>query len=613
MSNQQNSDLLLIGHPNVGKSVLFSRLTGVRTIASNYPGTTVTFTAGKMRAGDRDFVVVDAPGTYSLDPLDEAASVAVEFALKAKRIIHVIDSTHLERHLPLTLELAGLRKPLLVALNMSDEARHCGISIDSAKLSKALGLPVVPIVARSGEGIRELIDKCISLPSETDSGANTSESQDRISGANLVHPERAHGNHQTRDSIWRRVGELVEEAQTLKHHHHSFAERLEEITIHPVFGGFFALLVMALSLSLIRLIGEFFISGAIGIFGDPWLELPFGTELLFEKAIKPLLAIVSTALGSDSVLHTIIIGALVEGEIDFMQSFGILTSGIFIPLGVVFPYLISFYFVLSLLEDAGYLPRLAVFLDSAMHRVGLHGYAIIPILLGMGCNVPGIMATRILEGRYQRFVSATLISIAVPCTALQAMIIGLVGNQGLGPLVLVYGILFVTWLMISLILRFAAPGFRPELLVEIPRYRLPTLRALLPKLWMRISAFLREALPIILGVILVVNILFLLKVMDFLARISEPVITWLWGMPKEAVVPLIIGILRKDIALGMLAPLPLTGKQLIIGSVLMTMFFPCVATLVVLFRELGIKDGLKSLAVMLIAVFAIGALLNLIL
>jgi len=201
----------------------------------------------------------------------------------------------------------------------------------------------------------------------------------------------------------------------------------------------------------------------------------------------------------------------------------------------------------------------------------------------------------------------------VPCAALQAMIVGLVGSRGIGPVLIVYGSLFVVWILISLVLRFTAREFQPELLVEIPPYRLPTPRALATKMRLRISGFLREALPIILGAIIIVNLLYQLDLFSRVARVAEPLITRLWGMPPEAVVPLLVGVLRKDVALGMFAPLDLTGKQLIIGSVVLAMFFPCIATFVVLFRELGLKDGLKSMGIMLLAVILSGGALNLIL
>lgn len=609
------SDILLVGQPNVGKSVLFSRITGIRTIASNYSGTTVSYTAGKMRFTDTNYQVLDAPGTYSLEPLDEASRVAVDLIDAAGRIINVVDTTRLERHLPLTLELIAQKKPMVVALNMSDEARHKGIRIDAGKLAGKLGVPVIPIVARSGEGVNKLIASLLALPLASEKKGDESQHPGHHPHIQHSYPRKPATEHMhlDKDRIWHRVGELVEEVQTLKHHHHNFGERLEDLSVHPVWGGLFALLVLALSFSLTRLLGEFLISGGIGIIGEPWIELPFGTELFFSWAVEPLLMKLSMLLGEGSFMHKLLIGTLTEGKIDFLQSFGMLTSGIFIPLGAVLPYLISFYFVLSLLEDSGYLPRLAIFMDSIMHRIGLHGYAIIPTFLGLGCNVPGIMATRILETRTQRFITATLISIAVPCAALQAMIIGLVGNRGIWPLIAVYGTLLVVWFLIGIVLRFTAKGFRPELLVEIPPYRLPVIRTLVSKMWMRISGFLREALPIIIGAILVVNILYQFKLFEYLARFAEPVVTRIWGMPRESIVPLLLGILRKDVALGMFAPLGLTTKQLITGSVLLSIFFPCIATFVVLFRELGFKDGLKSLGVMSITVFLVGAALNILL
>jgi ferrous iron transport protein B len=611
------SDILLVGQPNVGKSVLFSRLTGVRTIASNYPGTTVTCTGGRLSTGGANYQVVDAPGTYSLEPLDDAAKVAVELVAGARRIVNVVDATHLERHLPLTFELIAQGKPLAIALNMSDEARHRGIAIDSARLAARLGVPVVPIVARSGEGVKRLVEEVLSLPAAALT-AGVPASLRRPSphlpkaGGDAQAPGMEH-LHLDRDRVWQRIGGLVEEVQIIVHHHHSFGERLEEWSIHPVWGSLVALLVLAVSFALVRLLGEFLIGGAVGIVGSPWLQVPFGTELLFQRGLGPLLTALSGLLGPGSFLHRLLIGSLVDGRISFEQSFGLFTSGLFIPLGIVLPYLLAFYFVLALLEDSGYLPRLAVFLDNIMHRLGLHGYAIIPTLLGLGCNVPGIMATRILETRRQRFVTATLISIAVPCAALQAMIVGILGSRGPGPVLVVYAILFVVWLLISLVLRFTSRGFRPELLVEIPAYRLPTWRAILTKMWIRISGFLREALPIIFAAVLAVNLLYQLGVFEGLARLAAPLVSRLWGLPREAIVPLLVGILRKDLALGLFVPLLLSTRQLVIGSVLLAMFFPCLATGVVLFRELGLWGGLKSLGVMLLAVISTGTVLNLIL
>jgi len=321
----------------------------------------------------------------------------------------------------------------------------------------------------------------------------------------------------------------------------------------------------------------------------------------------------SDLLGGSGFLHDIVIGKIAGGEVNFVESFGLLTTGLFVPFGMVLPYIISFYLVLGLLEDIGYLPRLAVLMDTIMHRLGLHGYAIIPTMLGLGCHVPAILSTRILESKRERFITATLISIAIPCAALQAMILGLVGQHGVQYVAIVYGTLFVVWIILGIILNRAVKGFSPELLIEIPPYRLPSWRAVLQKLWMRVYGFLAEAVPIILGAVLVMNILYFFGVFDAIADFTAPVVTGLLGLPKEAVTAIVIGFLRKDVALGMLAPLALTAEQLVVGSVVLTMFFPCIATFVVLLRELGVLNLLKATGIMITAALVVGGILNLIL
>ncbi|MEJ2740557.1 MAG: nucleoside recognition domain-containing protein, partial [Dehalococcoidia bacterium] len=262
------------------------------------------------------------------------------------------------------------------------------------------------------------------------------------------------------------------------------------------------------------------------------------------------------------------------------------------------------------LEDIGYLPRLAVLMDTVLHRVGLHGFAIIPTVLGMGCNVPAVLATRSLESYKQRFIASTLISIAVPCASLQAMIIGLVGQKGMKYVALVYGVLFLSWVLIGLILNRFVKGFNPELLLEIPHIRMPPLSIIAKKLWMRILGFLKEALPIVLAAILVVNLLYIAGVFDFIARVTAPLISGLLGLPRDSIVALVIGFLRKDVAMGMLAPLNLTAKQLVISSTVLAMSFPCVATFVVLIKDLGVAGMLKATGIMIVTALVVGGLLN---
>jgi len=564
--------ILLMGNPNVGKSVVFSRITGVRVIASNYPGTTVSYTEGYMKLGDEQAEVIDVPGTYCLEPTSKAEEVALEMLQYGDVVINVVDATNLERNLYLTLELLERESPLIVALNIWDDAKHRGIAIDVGKLEQLLGVPVVPTTAITGEGLKELADR---IPEAMSPGVAA----------------------RTSDERWAAVGTIVGEVQTISHRHRTWLERLEDASARPLTGLPIAALVLVVSFIVVRFIGE----GLIGYVCDP----------LFERLWAPLMMKLSALLGSGGFWHDILIGGLVDGQIDAFQSMGVLTTGLFIPFGAVLPYVFSFYLVLGVLEDFGYLPRLAVLLDNLMHRIGLHGYAIIPSLLGLGCNVPAIMATRILESGRERFIAATLISIGIPCAAAHAMIFGLVGAEGPQYVAMVYGTLFVVWVVLGLILNRTIKGFSPELLIEIPPYRVPPWHVLLKKLWMRVHGFLREAVPIIFAAIFVIGVLYSLGVFDFIANITAPVVSGVFGLPREGVVAIVIGFLRKDVAIGMLAPLALTPGQLVVGCVVLSMFFPCIATFVVLARELGAKRVIGATAIMVTSAVVVGGLLNL--
>ncbi len=564
--------ILLIGNPNVGKSVIFSRLTGVNVIASNYPGTTVEFTRGHMKLDNEVVEIIDVPGTYDLDPTSPAEEVAVRMAKEGDVIVDVVDATNLERNLNLTLQLLKDGKPVVVALNLWDETRHIGISIDVDKLQEILGVPVIPTCAITGEGIKELVSE-------------------------LPHA-RSNSFQYEEENRWEKVGEIVSQVQKITHRHHTFLERLEDLSIKPVTGLPLAVITLLVAFQIIRFIGE----GLIGLLFEP----------IFEKLWAPSMMRVSDLLG-DGFVHDLLIGKLVDGQIDFVESLGLLTTGLFVPIAMVLPYVFSFYLVLSFLEDSGYLPRLAVLVDNVMHRFGLHGLAIIPMMLGLGCNVPGAMATRVLETKRERFIAATLMAIAVPCMAQMAMVIGLIGRYGAKGLGLVFGTLLVVWLALGFLLNRFSKGESPEIFVEIPPYRIPYWGALLKKLSMRIRGFLREAIPFVLLGVFITNILYSLGIIRFIGRLASPIITGILGLPQDATGALIIGFLRKDVAVGMLLPLGLDLRQMVVASVVLTMYFPCVAAFAVLVRELGIKDMMKSAAIMIASALIVGGLLNLIL
>jgi ferrous iron transport protein B len=566
--------ILLMGNPNVGKSVLFSRLTGVRVIASNYPGTTVNFTRGFMKINGTSAEVIDVPGTYTLEPTCEAEEVAAKMLDSGDVIINVVNATNLERNLYLTLQLLEQNIPVVVALNLWDDTKHRGISIDLDKLQKILGVPVIPTSALTGQGIKDLVN---AIPQ----------------ASTPLHPPRI------LDERWSIVGNIIDQVQHITHRHHTWYETLEDASVKPRYGSLIAVAVLMASFFVIRFIGENLIN--------------YVFHPLFDVMWTPILMKLSAAMGGSGFLHDIIIGKMISGEINYIESFGLLSSGLYVPFAMVLPYIVSFYFVLGLLEDIGYLPRLAILLDTTMHRLGLHGFAIVPTLLGFGCNVPAVLATRVLESKRERFIAATLVAIAIPCASAQAMIFGLAGKFGGQYVALIYLTLFIVWIILGTILNRILKGLSPELLIEIPPYRLPPWHSLFNKLGMRIQHFLKEAIPIILAAVLVINILFVTGIFEYIANFTAPVLTGILGLPKESIMAIVIGFVRKDAALGLLALSPLTAKQVVIGSVVLTMFFPCIATFVILLKELGLKDFLKSAAIMIVATLTVGGILNIIL
>jgi len=570
--------ILLIGNPNVGKSVIFSRLTGVNVIASNYPGTTVGFTKGYLRHEGKRFEIIDVPGIYTLDPTTRAEEVAVQMLDDIKDneqaiVLNIIDATNLERNLHLTLQMIQKKIPMIVVLNFWDECKHTGVSINVEKLKQELDVPIFTTCGITGEGIKHLVD-----------------SMEQAKVSTLQFKE---------ENIWNEIGHIIEKTQQLTHRHHTLWERIGDASINPIAGIPIAIIILTISFAIIRFIGE----SIIGYIMEP----------LFDKLWTPVLMKLSALLGGSGFFHDILLGKLVNGSIAYVESLGLLSTGLFVPLGMVLPYIISFYFVLSFVEDSGYLPRLGILIDKFMHKLGIHGLAIIPMLLGIGCNVPGALATRVLETRRERFIAATLMAIAIPCMAQIAMIFGLVGSYGVGAIFIVFGTLFIVWIVLGLILNTFMKGESPEIFVEIPPYRFPYIPGLLKKVWMRVLWFIKEAVPFVIVGVLVVNILYFSGVIKFIGNLAAPVVKGIFGLPKGAVGALIIGFLRKDVAVGMLIPLGLSKSQMIVSSVVLTMYFPCIATFAILLKELGIKDMLKSAGIMILSTVIVGGILNLVL
>ncbi|MEG1642175.1 MAG: ferrous iron transporter B [Synergistaceae bacterium] len=573
-TNKATSKILLMGNPNVGKSVFFSRLTGVHALSSNYPGTTVGFTEGILSFNNELAKLIDVPGAYTLDPTNEAEEIAHRIINDgADKVILVIDATALERNLVMALQVLEHKIPTIIALNMVDEARHRGILVDIEKLQEELGVPVIPTVAVTGQGLSDLIN-------------------------NLDEATISHFSPMSKEERWCVIGNIVNNVQRVTHRHHTLMDIIEDLSAHTFTGIIIGLVILTFSFTLIRFMGE----GIINYITDP----------LFKSFWEPFLMKLHAYLGN-SYWSELLIGHLFDGKIDMEQSLGVLSTGLYVEFSMVLPYIVSFYAVLSFLEDFGYLPRLAVVFDALLHRFGIHGYAIIPTLLGFGCNVPGILGTRVLESDREKFIAITLIAIGVPCVSMQAMLTATLGEFGMRYIVFVYIILFLVWMILGRLMHLTLNGFSPELIVEIPPYRFPSFRALLNKLWFRIKGFLYEATPLVLGGILIVNILQRIGFMDSVANIFAPLFKNVLGLPPETAVPIVMGLFRKDIAMGLLIPLNLNASQTLVAVVLLAMTFPCIATFIVMWKELGTKRFILSTTIILSSAVLTGALLNMIL
>ncbi len=575
--------IVLMGNPNVGKSVVFSRLTGANVVTSNYPGTTVDFSKGKMRLEDKKVEIIDAPGTYSLEPSNRAEEVAVEMLKDADVVINVVDSTNLERNLFLTLGLLEKGIPVVIALNLWDEAQHLGIHIDEEELEGLLDVPVVPTVALTGEGIKTLVSRI-----------KKAKSSEKIKPT-------------TEEEKWMEIGAIIKKIEEVEHRHHTIWDHIADATIKPVTGIPIAFGVIFFSFWVVRFIGE----NLIGYVFEP----------IFEEWYKPVATALSDWLGS-GVIHDLFIGKLIDGEIDFVQSLGMLTTGLFVPIGMVLPYIVAFYFMLSILEDTGYLPRLATLVDNVFHKLGMHGHGIVPVFLGLGCNVPGALSTRTLETRKQRFISATLLAIAVPCMAQISMVFAIFSKLKMDlsypPVVyisLVFFTLIILYVVAGLILNKFVKGDSPEIFLEIPPYRRPSLSAIAKKTWMRIRWFLKDAIPWLFFGVFLINILYTLGFIDWIATVFEPIMGGLFGLPGETSIVLLTGFLRKDLAVGLVLTLDITYNpmQLVIIATILTIYFPCVATFAVLVKELGAKDMLKSSAIMITTAVVVGGIMKIIL
>ena len=622
----------LIGQPNCGKSTLFNQVAGYKAETGNFSGTTVTFTESKVRVMGEVVTIVDLPGTYTLAGMNPAECVALNYLTiqPVDVIINVIDASHMVQGLSLTFELMEIGRPVVVALNMMDEAARMGLKIDGLKLQEMLGIPVLPLIASKGRGVKQLFTQAhaaakagiapkritysADLEAAIHSAAASINGQFAPLNAELVAIKLLESTSQVVEEARKKAPALLQQVNAKQQEiaeqrgqlpawlvnaerrqqatqlmdsvvhqgkrYITLRDRVDDVLLHPILGY----------VGLVSILFIFF-------------EAVYGFGRLIEAPLSAIL----------DALTAFVLGYMTSGTLLYQIVLGLM-QGISGGVAIVLPYLAPFLVGMGILEDVGYLPRVAFLMDALMHKMGLHGKAVVPFILGFGCNVPAVMSTRILEDKRDRYIAAAL-STMVPCAARLAVVFGLVAFY-VGPVIALAIYLFNLFVIAvtgKLLTKFM-PEDSPGLILEMPVYRIPTLRTVVQKSWFRIREFIIEAWPVLIVGSVVLALLSFFSLTQYINVVVSP-ITWILGLPSPVGVPLIFGVLRKELSLIMLGQAlgstnfstVLTPVQMITFSVFVVFYIPCLATLSVLRRELGTREML-SIAALTVCVALVAAL-----
>ena len=560
--------IALVGNPNVGKSVIFCRLTGRYATVSNYPGTTVTITSGRALIGAEVCDVVDTPGVNALKGIlseDEKITRQMLIENGAELIVQVADARNLRRALVLTAQISDLNRPTILVLNMLDEARARGVEIDTAALSAFLGIPVIEAVAVEGRGMAELraalsSAALLQLPKEAASDALrwADAATARFRKIERVSPGR-------------------------------FQEWLGRAVRQPLTG----LPILALVLYATYLF--------VGVFGAQTL-VALLEDGVFGRYINPAATWLASFIPIPFVRDALV------GE------YGVVSMGLTYAIAIVLPVVTTFFLIFGFLEDSGYIPRLAIFSDRLFRAMGLNGKAVLPMVLGLGCDTMATMTTRILGTPKERLIAITLLALGVPCSAQLATIMGILGGISIWALLTLFAVVLLQMVVVGFLAAQVLPGDRSDFILELPPIRLPRLRNLLTKTALRVRWYLGEAVPLFLIGTVLLFVLDRLGALDGLATLARPLVTDALGLPPRAAEVFVMGFLRRDYGAAGLFTMAqdgnLTGVQSVVALTVMTLFVPCVANLLMIIKERGPKTGFAILAFVTVAAIGTGAGLN---
>lgn len=600
---EEGTRLVLAGNPNVGKSVFFNHLTGVYVDVSNFPGTTVDISTGKYK----DYLVADTPGVYGVSSFNDEERVARDVIIYGDIILNVVDALHLERDLFLTQQIIDMGKKVVIAFNMMDDVKSNKINIDLKKISDLLGVPVVGTTAVKREGFEELENRI----NDATFGNRTPIVEDLIKELDLDildseklmlleedealierYPEATVSKK--REEIYRarrkRVDQIIEESVTREIEEDSFRIKLGRMMLRPTTG--LPILFVALFI-IYKIIGDYVAQGVVGY-----------TEgvLMGEYYNNFILGLLGYTFSQGSFWQKFFIG-----------EFGILTMAPIYLLGLLMPLVVAFYFFLSILEDSGYLPRIAALVDRSMTYLGLNGRAIIPMILGFGCVTMGTITTRLLGSKRERFIATLLLGLAIPCSAQLGVIAGIISKLSAKYVVIYALTIVIVFGVIGALLNKIMPGKSTDLLIDLPPLRIPQLKNVLKKTWLKSIFFLEEAAPLFAlgaGIITFMEHFgFLNAVISFFAPFTQGMLKL---HPKVAQT-FIMGIIRRDFGAAGLNSMAqeglLNAPQLVVSLVVITLFVPCIAATMVIFKERSIKESIIIWFGSFIIAFLVGGIL----
>ncbi|AOT69720.1 ferrous iron transport protein B [Geosporobacter ferrireducens] len=572
--------IVLAGNPNVGKSVFFNALTGMYVDVSNFPGTTVDISVGRFQ----NDVVMDTPGVYGVSSFNDEERVARDVILYADVILNVVDAVHLERDLFLTQQLIDMGIPVVVALNMMDEVKRNGLRIDIIKLSQELGVEVIPTTAIKKEGfenIKKAFDRAKPGNAIPDIKALVSTVSHRVDinaeallvveeDENILERHQLKNEYGQREYIYKlrrnRIDQIVDKVVSQTNQGASFKTKLGRWMLQPLTA--IPILFVALYLTY-QLIGVFVAQTVVGITEE---------VIMGEYYYNFVMDLMTRFVDESSFLGELLIG-----------EFGVLTMAPIYLFGLLLPLVAGFYFILSIMEDSGYLPRIAALVDRLLTNLGLNGRAIIPMILGFGCVTMATITTRLLGSKRERFIATMLLGLAIPCSAQLGVIIGLIAPLG-GKMVLLYSItIFIVFVLTGTILNKLMPGESTDLLIDLPPLRVPLASNVLKKTYIKSKMFIAEAGPLFVVGAVIVTILQYTGALDRISDSFAPVTVGFLKLPKEVAQTFIMGIIRRDFGAAGLNDLASQGilnpLQVIVSLVAITLFVPCIAAIMVIFKE----------------------------